>query len=138
MNNHIGIKLLQCFLISLVFLTSTIHASIQIKLENKTPVKLQITFTSAVYHRPQVTTVSAGHRGKFWLEDLTDKDITKDTTVEVSGAKLQPRSWSFRQIDLINNMILSFSVTEDNMLTLTVEKPSGATFLQQPNDYEAR
>jgi hypothetical protein len=132
MNNHVGIKIL---LFSFVFLTSTIHASIQLKLENKTPVKLQITFTSAIYHRPQITTILANRIGKFWLEDLTDKDITKDTTVEVTGAKLQTKSWTFRQIDLINNMKLIFSVTEDNMLTLTVEKPSGATFILQPNNY---
>jgi hypothetical protein len=134
MNNHVGVKLI---LINFFCLTITQQASIQLKLENNTPVKLQVTFTSAVYNRPQVTTVPAGRTGKFWLDDLTDKDITKDTTVEVIGTKLQPRSWTFRQIDLINNMKLIFSVTEDNMLTLTVEKPSGATFIHQPNDSEA-
>ena len=129
MYKRIGISI---FIISLISASSSIKA-IRIELKNNTAIQLKIAFTCAIYKTPTIVTIRANGQGKAYLDDLTDKDITKDTTVKATGNKLHPASWTFKQTELPFIKSLTFATDDNNMFALTIEKSNGATYIQQPD-----
>jgi hypothetical protein len=113
-------------------MVSFIQATTRITVTNETFKTLVLYFDSMVYKRPQTEMILPKQTRSIYLEDYTDKDITKNITLEVRGGSAEPVTWSFSQTDLRDNMSLIFSKAEQKPLNLTVIKPNGHTKVLDP------
>ncbi len=126
------------FTLSLASLTasivysSSITSSNRITVTNDTFKTLILYFDSMIYKRPQIERLIPKQTRSIFLEDYSDKDITKNITIEVRGATGEPTTWAFSQTALSANIKLIFSKTGDRPLRLTIIKPSGATRIVDP------
>ena len=127
-------KIVKLTLISLVIcLTYNITGTTRLTVKNDTFKTLILYFDSVIYKRPQTETLLPKQTKSVFLDDYTDKDITKPITIEAhGGGSAGPVMWSFAQTDLRDNMVLIFSMPEQRPLMLTIIKPNGNSTVQDP------
>jgi hypothetical protein len=111
---------------------SSLHAGTRLTVTNETFKTVTLYFDSQIYKRPQIERFLPKQTRSVYLEDYSDKDITKDITLEARGGTWGSVTWSFAQTDLKDNMALVFSQTEQRPLKLTVIKPNGQTRVIDP------
>lgn len=113
----------------------TLHSlavATRIKVTNETLKTIVLYFDSMIYKRPQVETLLPAQTRSIYLEDYSDKDITKNITIEARQTSGDSTTWSFAQTDLRTNMTLIFSHQNENLLKLTVIRPNGTTRVVDP------
>jgi hypothetical protein len=104
----------------------------RITVTNETLKTIVLYFDSMIYKRPQVETLLPTQTRSIYLEDYSDKDITKNITIEARQTSGDSTTWSFAQTDLRTNMTLIFSSQNDGPLKLTVIRPNGTTRVIDP------
>lgn len=129
MNNKL---LLQGIAFVLLGTTSCALCVTRIKVRNETLKTLVLYFDSTIYKRPQIEKILPQQTRSVRLEDYSDKDVTKNITIEAWGTFGNSVTWSFTQYDLRDNMTLNFSKLGDGPLTLTVISPKGSRKMVAP------
>lgn len=104
----------------------------RIMVTNETLKTIVLYFDSMIYKRPQVETLLPTQTRSIYLEDYSDKDITKNITIEARQTSGDSTTWAFAQTDLRTNMTLIFSSQNDGPLKLTVIRPNGTTRVIDP------
>jgi hypothetical protein len=104
----------------------------RIKVTNETLKTIVLYFDSMIYKRPQVETLLPTQTRSIYLEDYSDKDITKNITIEARQTSGDSTTWSFAQTDLRTNMTLIFSHQNKDRLKLTIIRPNGTTRIVDP------
>lgn len=115
--------------------TPTLHSlavATRITVTNETLKTIVLYFDSMIYKRPQVETLLPTQTRSIYLEDYSDKDITKNITIEARQTSGDSTTWSFAQTDLRTNMTLIFSHQNKDLLKLTVIRPNGTTRVVDP------
>lgn len=114
-------------------ITGLLTCSTRLSVKNNTFKTIVLYFDSMVYKRPQTESLLPKQTRSVYLEDYTDKDITKPITVEArGGGSTEPVTWSFAQQDLRDNMVLIFSKPKQQTLRLTIIKPNGTSSVKKP------
>jgi hypothetical protein len=112
--------------------TESLAISTRITVTNETSKTIVLYFDSMIYKRPQVETLLPTQTRSIYLEDYSDKDITKNITIEARQTTGDSTTWSFAQTDLRTNMTMIFSKQREKQLTLTIIRPNGTTRVVDP------
>ena len=126
------INLITTAMLTFCLTGNVLSTSTKITVVNETLKTLVLYFDSMIYKRPQTEMLIPKQTRSVYLDDYTNKDITKNITIEARGATLQPVIWSFAQTNLRDNMTLIFSITKSQTLKLTIIKPDGRTKVVDP------
>ena len=110
----------------------SLSVATRIMVTNETLKTIVLYFDSMIYKRPQVETVLPKQTRPIYLEDYSDKDITKNITIKARQTSGNSTTWSFAQTDLRTNMTLIFSHQNKDHLKLTVIRPNGTTRIVDP------